>query len=93
MASLANMKSQLIELENRKDKLEEEIQKAGKRLKLSLWGLGIGILLLPLALYIGVPILVIAVFVAIFYSIKVSSIHDKLETLESEIHKLEISMV
>lgn len=93
MASLAKMKSQLVELENRKDKLEEEIQKAGKRLKLSLWGLGIGILLLPLALYIGVPILVIAVFVAIFYSIKVSSIHDKLETLESEIHKLEISMV
>jgi hypothetical protein len=92
MASLANMKSQLTELENRKDKLEEEIRKASQRLRLSLWGLGIGILLLPLALYVGLPILGIAIIVAIFYSAKISSIHDKLETLESEIHKLEISM-
>ena len=60
MVSLANMKSQLTELENQKTKLETEIQTANQRLKLSLWGLGIGVLLLPLALYVGVPFVVIA---------------------------------
>jgi hypothetical protein len=91
MVSLADMKSHLTELENQKSKLETEIQKAGKRLKMSLWGIGIGILLLPLY-WSGVPILVIAGIMAIFYSVKQTNSRDKLESLESEIHKLEISM-
>lgn len=92
MVSLANMKSQLTELENQKNKLETETQKAKQRLKWSVWGIAIGVLLLPLAIFAGIPVLLIAGIVAVYYSIKKSSFEDKLETLETEIHKLEISM-
>ena len=91
MVSLADMKSHLAELENQKSNLEREIQRAGKRLKWSLWGVGIGIVLLPLY-WSGVPVLVIAGIIAIFYSVKQTNSQDKLESLKSEIHKLEISM-
>jgi len=92
MVSLANMKSQLTELENKKSKLETEIQKAKQRLKWSVWGIAIGVLLLPLAIFAGIPVLLIAGIMVVYYSIKKSSFEDKLETLETEIHKLEISM-
>jgi hypothetical protein len=91
METPGEMKSHLEELEDQKNKLEEEIQKANQRFKLSLWGIGIGILLLPLY-WSGVPILVIAGIMAIVYSIKKAGCQDKLENLETEIHKLEISM-
>jgi peptidoglycan hydrolase CwlO-like protein len=91
MATLAEMKSHLNELEDQKQKLEAAILKAGQRLKMSLWGIGIGIILLPLY-WSGIPILVIAGIMAIFYSLKQTNSSDKLESLESEIHKLEISM-
>jgi len=91
MATLAEMKSHLNELEDQKQKLEAAILKAGQRLKMSLWGIGIGIILLPLY-WSGIPILVIAGIMAIFYSLKQTNSSDKLESLKSEIHKLEISM-
>jgi len=91
MTSLADMKSQLDELEDQKQKLNAAILEAKKRLKMSLWGIGIGIILLPLY-WSGVPVLLIAGVIALFYSIKQTSYQDKLETLETEIHKLEISM-
>ena len=91
MATLAEMKSHLNELEDQKQKLEAAILKAGQRLKMSLWGIGIGIILLPLY-WSGIPILVIAGIMAIFYSLKQTNSRDKLESLKSEIHKLEISM-
>ena len=47
MVSLAEMKSQLVELEDKKNKLQEEFQKASQRFKMSLWGIGIGVVLLP----------------------------------------------
>ena len=91
METPGEMKSHLEELEDQKNKLEEEIQKANRRFKLSLWGIGIGILLLPLY-WSGVPIFVIAGIMAIVYSIRKAGCQDKLENLETEIHKLEISM-
>lgn len=92
MASMANMKLQLAELENQKSKLEAEIQKANQRLKMGLWVLAIGAVLFRLSLWLSVSVMLIAGIVAIFYFVKQTSFHDKLETLESEIHKLEISM-
>ncbi len=92
MSSLANMKLQLTELENQKSKFEIEIQKANQRLKWSVWGIAIGVLLLPLAIFAGIPVLLIAGIMAVYYSIKKSNLEDKLESLETEIHKLEISM-
>jgi hypothetical protein len=92
MSSLANMKSQLAELEDQKSKLEAGVQKANQRLKISLLGLGVGVLLLRLSLWVGVAIIVIAVIAAIVFAVQQASFHDKLEALESEIHRLEISM-
>ena len=91
MTSLADMKSHLAELEDQKQKLNAAVLKAKKRIKMSLWGIGVGIILLPLY-WSGVPVLLIAGVMALFYSVKQTSYQDKLETLETEIHKLEISM-
>ena len=92
MVSPGEMKSHLVELENQKSKLETEIQKAKQRLKWSVWGIAIGVLLLPLAIFVGIAMLVIAGIIAVYYSIKSSSFEDQLDAIESEIHKLEISM-
>jgi hypothetical protein len=92
MVSLADMKARLVVLENQKSEFEIEIQKANQRLKWSVWGIAIGVLLLPLAIFAGIPVLLIAGILAVYYSIKKSSLGDKLESLETEIHKLEISM-
>jgi cell division protein FtsB len=59
---------------------------------MSLWGLGIGVILLRLSLWLGFSVIAIAGGIAVFYFVKQTSYHDKLENLESEIHKLEISM-
>jgi hypothetical protein len=93
MVSLANMKSQLAELETQKNKLEAEIQKANQRLRMALWGIAIGALFFRLSLWLSISIMLIAGIVAIFYFSKQTSFHDKLESLETEIHRLEISMV
>lgn len=92
MASLANIKSHLAELENQKNKIEAEFQQANRRLKMSLMGLGIGLILLRLSWWAGVAVVAIAIIAAIVFSVRQVSFHDKLETLETEIHKLEISM-
>jgi hypothetical protein len=91
MSTQAEMKSQLQELETQKRKLEDEILKTSQGFKMSLWGIGIGVILLPLY-WSGIPVLLIAGAAALFYSAKRSSSQDKLSTLENEIHKLEISM-
>jgi hypothetical protein len=92
MVSLAEMKTQLGELEEQKLKLKEEIRKTDQSLKVSLGGIGIGVLLLLLSPLAGVIVILAAGAIAVFYAVKKSSDQDKLETLESEIHKLEISM-
>lgn len=92
MVSLADMKAHLVALENQKSEHEIEIQKANQRLKWSVWGIAIGVLLLPLVIFAGIPVLLIAGIMVVYYSIKKSNLEDKLETLETEIHKLEISM-
>ena len=92
MASLANMKTQLTELENQKSRLEAEIQQANQRLRMALWGIAIGAVFFRLSLWLSISVMVIAGIIAIFYFVKQTNFHDKLEALESEIHKLEISM-
>ena len=92
MVSLADMKAHLVALENQKSEFEIEVQKANQRLKWSVWGIAIGVLLLPLVIFAGIPVLLIAGIMVVYYSIKKSNLEDKLETLETEIHKLEISM-
>jgi len=91
MTNLAEMKSHLDELEDQKKKLENAIETASQRYKMSLWGILIGVVLLPLY-WSGIPVLLIAGVAALYFSAKRSSSEDKLGELETEIHKLEISM-
>ena len=92
MVSPAEIKSQLTQLESEKKALQEESRKASQWFKLSLGGIAIGILLFPLTFFAGVPVVLVAGFLAIFYSVRKSTFDDKLENVESEIHKLEMSM-
>jgi hypothetical protein len=91
MSTQAEMKSQLQQLEAQKRKLEDEILKSSQGFKMSLWGIGIGVILLPLY-WSGIPVILIAGIAAIYYSVKRTTCEDKLGNLETEIHKLEISM-
>lgn len=91
MTSLAVMKTQLIELEDQKGKLNIAILRANQRIKMSLWGIGLGIILLPLY-WSGVPVLLVAGITALFYFGKRTGYQDKLESIETEIHKLENCM-
>ena len=91
MSTQAEMKSRLDELEKQKNQLEDAIEAESQRFKWSLWGIGIGVVLIPLY-WLGIPILLISGLAAIYYSAKRSNSQDKLGDLETEIHKLEISM-
>ena len=91
MVTPSEMKTQLAQLEDQKRQLENAIEKANKRYKMSLWGIGIGIILLPLY-WSGVPVLLVSGVAALYYSARRSVSQDKLGALETEIHKLEISM-
>lgn len=91
MATPSEMKTHLEQLEDQKRQLEDVIKTASQRFKMSLWGIGIGVVLLPLY-WSGVPVLLIAIAVALYYSVRRSNFEDKLGTIETEIHKLEISM-
>jgi len=91
MSTQAELKSQLDELEKQKKQLEDTIETASQRFKWGLWGIGIGVILIPLY-WLGIPVLLISGATVLYYSIKRSSSQDKLGDLETEIHKLEISM-
>jgi len=91
MSTQAEMKSHLDELEIQKKQLIDTIERASQRFKWGLWGIGIGAILIPLY-GVGIPVLLVSAAGVLYYSIKRSSSQDKLGDLESEIHKLEISM-
>ena len=91
MSTQAEMKLRLDELEVQKKQFEDTIEKASQRFKWGLWGIGIGAILIPLY-GAGVPVLLLSIATVLYYSIKRSSSQDKLGDLETEIHKLEISM-
>ena len=91
MATPSEMKTHLEQLEDQKRQLETAIELANKRYKMSLWGIGIGVILLPFY-WSGILVLLVAGGAALYYSARRSVSQDKLGTLESEIHKLEISM-
>jgi hypothetical protein len=85
------MKTHLDELENQKRQFEVAIEKAGQRFKWCLLGVGIGVILIPLY-GVGIPVLLGSGAGVIYYTIKRSRSQDRLGDLETEIHKLEISM-
>ena len=91
MSTQAELKSHLDELEKQKKRLEDAIETASQRFKWGLWGIGIGVILIPLY-WLGIPVLSVSGATVLYYSIKRSSSQDKLGDVETEIHKLEISM-
>jgi hypothetical protein len=91
MSTQAELKSHLDELEKQKKQLEDAIEMASQRFKWGLWGIAIGVILIPLY-WLGIPVLLISGATVLYYSIKRSSSQDKLGDVETEIHRLEISM-
>ena len=91
MSTQAELKSHLDELEKQKKQLEDAIEMANQRFKWGLWGIAIGMILIPLY-WLGIPVLLISGATVLYYSIKRSSSQDKLGDVETEIHRLEISM-
>jgi len=91
MNSLANMKGQIIELESRKDQLAAEINKAGRQYRFGLWGVLIGIFLIP---FYGIGLLPVVVcgLMAFINSNRRSKYRDELENLDARISKLNSSM-
>jgi hypothetical protein len=85
------MKTHLDELEKQKRQFADTIEKAGQRFKWCLWGIGIGVILIPLY-GVGIPVLLGSGAGTIYYAIKRSRSQDRLGDLETEIHNLEISM-
>jgi hypothetical protein len=91
MDSLAKMKAQIIELEDQKTKLETEIGKANRQYKLGVWGVVIGIFLIPLY---GAGLLLLAAggFVALMNGGRRAKFRDQMELIEAEIRRLKLSM-
>lgn len=92
MVSPGEMKTHLAELEEEKSTFQEEIRKAKQRFNWSLGGIAAGVLLLPFLLFAGIPVLVVAGAAAVYFTAKKTNYEDKLEAVEAEIHKMEISM-
>ncbi len=91
MNSLADKKIQVVVLEGQKNKLATEINKASRQYKLGLWGVFIGIFLIPIY-GIGVVLLIAGGLVALINANKRAKYRDELENLESQIYKLNSSM-
>ena len=91
MNSLADKKILIVVLEGQKSKLETEINKASQQYKLGLWGVLIGIFLIPIY-GIGVVPLIAGGLVALINANKRAKYRDELENLESQIYKLNSSM-
>jgi len=91
MNSLADMKIKIVELEDQKKKLETEISKADKQYKFGLWAVLVGVFLIPLYGIGFIPVIV-GGFMALVNIAKRAKCRDELENLESQIHKLNLSM-
>ena len=91
MNSLADKKILIVVLEGQKSKLETGINKASQQYKLGLWGVLIGIFLIPIY-GIGVVPLIAGGLVALINANKRAKYRDELENLESQIYKLNSSM-
>ena len=91
MNSLADKKILIVVLEGQKSKLETGINKASQQYKLGLWGVLIGIFLIPIY-GIGVVPLIAGGLVALINANKRAKYRDELENLESQIYTLNSSM-
>lgn len=91
MNTLAKMKAELEQLEAQKKKLKVDIFEWGKRFKLCLWLMGGGVALLPLY-GSGVVMILAGGAMAIIVNEKRARLQDKLNEVETQITRLEISM-
>ncbi|MCL4530081.1 MAG: hypothetical protein M1485_06565 [Chloroflexi bacterium] len=91
MNSLADKKILIVVLEGQKSKLETGINKASQQYKLGLWGVLIGIFLIPIY-GIGVVPLIAGGLVALINANKRAKYRDELENLDAKISKLNSSM-
>jgi|GEM_PF-6787928 len=91
MTSLAKMKAELVELEAQKKRLKIDIVRKDKRFKLCLWLAGGGVALLPLY-GSGIIMILAGGIMAMIVSEQRTRLKDRLEEVDTQITKLELSM-
>lgn len=92
MNSLAKLKTQLAELEERKTGLVAGIAAADRQYKIGLWTMVAGALLIPVY-GIGLLVVIAGGYLALANGGKRARSQDQLEQVESEIAKLKLLMV
>ncbi len=88
MSSLAKMKAELFQLEEKKKLLRAKKAKADKQVKLGLWIIGGGVTLLPLY-GTGVILIAAGIIYAFINDLRKTSFQDSLADVEMEINNLE----
>jgi len=91
MASLAQMKVHMQEMEDQKKKVEKRFEDASRQYKVGLWGVLIGIFLIPLY-GIGLLLVIAGGLAALTNHSKRASAKKELGELELRIHSLRLDV-
>jgi hypothetical protein len=91
MSSLAEMKAELVGLEEQKGRLRAKIARAGKQVKVGLWVIGGGVTLIPLY-GAGVILLLAGILYAFVNNERKNRFQVSLADIEARINRLEESM-
>ena len=91
MASLAEMKVQLQDLQDQRPKIEKQLEDANRQHKIGLWGVLIGIFLIPLY-GIGILLILAGGLAALTNRSKRSTSQSKLSEMEDQIRQLRLEI-
>jgi len=92
MNSLAKMKAQLAELEDRRNTLSAQIETATRDYKIGLWTMVAGAFLIPVY-GIGLLVVIAGGYIALANGGRRTRAQDQLDQAVAEINKLKLSMV
>jgi hypothetical protein len=91
MASLAETKVHLQDLQDQRPKIEKQLEDANRQYKIGLWGVLIGIFLIPL-FGIGILLILAGGLAALTNRIKRSTSQSKLSEMEDQIRQLRLEI-
>ena len=91
MASLAEMKVELHDLEDKKVKVEKQVEDANRQYKIGMWGVLIGIFLIPLY-GLGLLLVLAGGLAAVTNRGKKGKLGTEIEDMEANIRELRIKI-
>ncbi len=91
MASLAEMKVELHDLEDKKSKVEKQLEDANRQYKIGMWGVFIGIFLIPLY-GIGLLLILAGGLAAFTNRSKKGKLCTEIEEIEANIRELRVKI-